>query len=93
MFKYSKSEDELNVVHFMQYQDSPYVIVGGGSGAVSIFDINNRKQCFAQKDEEYTSNEVTKIFSSKDSSKVWVLNSDQQLTEYEMTGKAKPKLK
>jgi WD40 repeat protein len=21
--------------------------VGGGSGAVSIFDINNRKQCFA----------------------------------------------
>lgn len=67
--------------------------MGGGSGAVSIFDINNRKQCFAQKDEEYTSNEVTKIFSSKDSSKVWVLNSDQQLTEYEMTGKAKPKLR
>jgi len=47
MFKYSKSEEELNVVHFIQYQESPYVIIGGGSGAVSIFDINNRKQCFA----------------------------------------------
>jgi hypothetical protein len=37
---------------------------------------------------------VTKIFSSK-SSKVWVLNADQQLTEYELTGSSKsgPKLK
>jgi WD40 repeat protein len=40
MFKYSKAEDELNVVHFILFQDQPFVIVGGASGGVSIFDIN-----------------------------------------------------
>ena len=54
MFKYSKSETELNAVHFIEYLDSPYVIVGGASGGVSIFDINNRKQCFQQNEYDYT---------------------------------------
>ena len=54
MFKYSKSETELNAVHFIQYLEQPYVIVGGASGGVSIFDINNRKQCFQQKEQDYT---------------------------------------
>ncbi len=40
MIKYSKTEDELNVVHFTTHDSSPYVIVGGASGALSIFDIN-----------------------------------------------------
>jgi len=47
MFRYSKTEEELNVVHFLTYLDQPFILVGGGSGAVSIFDISNRKQCFA----------------------------------------------
>lgn len=93
LFKYSKAEEELNVVHFFEHQDSPYVIIGGASGSLSIFDINQAKQCFQQRDTEYTSNEVTKIFSSKVTGKVWVLNSDQQLTEYEVTGKKTPKLR
>ena len=69
------------------------MIVGGASGGVSIFDINQRKVCCQQKDNEYTSNETTKIFSSKN--RVWVLNADQQLTEYELFASPKggPKLK
>ena len=45
MFKYLKSEDELNVVHYA-VTEQPYVIVGGASGALSVYDINNNKICF-----------------------------------------------
>jgi U3 small nucleolar RNA-associated protein 13 len=45
MFKFSKNEDELNVVHYF-FNETPFVIVGGASGALSIFDINNNKICF-----------------------------------------------
>jgi WD40 repeat protein len=46
MFKFSKSEDELNVVHYVLMNDQPYVLVGGASGAMSVFDINNNKICY-----------------------------------------------
>ena len=76
MFKYSKGEDELNVVHYLM-TDAPYVLVGGASGAVSIFDINNNRICFQQKDG-FTANEITKIYSfHKSASKILVLNADQ----------------
>lgn len=42
MFKYSKTEDELNVIQYYTDKDgTPFLIVGGATGALSIFDINN----------------------------------------------------
>lgn len=40
MIKYSKLEEELNVALCTTYDLQPYVIVGGASGALSVFDIN-----------------------------------------------------
>ena len=60
LIKFSKTENELNVVHYFVHADQPYLIVGGASGALSIFDINNKKTIFTLK--EHTTNEVTKVF-------------------------------
>lgn len=80
LFKYSKTEDELNVVHFL-VSDAPYVIVGGASGALSIFDINHNRVCFQQSD--FSRNELTKIFPlHKSPNQILALNADQQLTLY-----------
>lgn len=47
MFRLSKHEEELNVVkYFIGSNSQPYILVGGASGALSIFDINNNNLCF-----------------------------------------------
>lgn len=62
MIKYSKTENELNAVAFMTGKDdASYLIVGGASGALSVFDINGSKVCFTQK-SGFTPNEITKLF-------------------------------
>jgi WD40 repeat protein len=77
------------VVHFTTHESSPFVIVGGASGALSIFDINQSKICYQQK-EGFTSNELTKIFAfHKSSGRILVLNSDQQLVTYELVNSKK----
>jgi U3 small nucleolar RNA-associated protein 13 len=43
MVRYSRAEEELNAVRYIEYEGEPYVVVGGGSGAVSVFDINKSK--------------------------------------------------
>ena len=80
MFKYSKTEDELNVVHYLVVDETPYLIVGGASGTLSIFDINNNKICYTQ--DKFSPNEITKVFSFHKFPKVLALNADQQLTVY-----------
>lgn len=76
MFRLSKQEEELNVVkYFIGANSQPYILVGGASGALSIFDINNNKLSYRQP--EHSSNEITKIIPfNKSSKKVLVLNAD-----------------
>jgi WD40 repeat protein len=86
MIKYSKTENELNAVAFIAGKDdASYLIVGGASGALSVFDINGSKVCFTQK-SGFTPNEITKLFPLS-KKRLFVLNADQQLAEYNLVGK------
>ena len=67
---------------------APYLVVGGASGKVSLFDINQQKVIF--ESEPVAQNEVTKIFYHEQ--QVVVLNADQQMMMYELK-KAKEGLK
>ncbi len=68
-----KEETELNVLHFMLLNDQPYLLIGGASGALTLFDINKSKQVYRQS--VFTQSELTKIFSLHKQG-VIVLNAD-----------------
>lgn len=44
--KHSKTETELNVVHYLQLASGPYLVIGGATGALSVYDINNGRTCY-----------------------------------------------
>jgi U3 small nucleolar RNA-associated protein 13 len=60
LMKYSSQEPELNVAYYVQ-RETPFIIVGGATGALSVYDINKGKIAFTQSQGEFTANEITKI--------------------------------
>lgn len=89
MVKYSEDEEELNVAHYVTTGgQSPKLVIGGSSGALSVFDINQRRIVYAQKDMA-SKNELTKIFTLAKSEKLLVLNADQQMTIYTLESSKK----
>ena len=70
----------------------PHLIIGGDSGALSLFDLKAQASIFRQRDVPLKS-EITKILPLA-SSKFLVLNADQNLGIYEVgkSKKGKPEL-
>jgi len=73
MIKYSKTEDELNAVIVMHSKDSlPYLVVGGASGSLSVYNLTEGKVCSTVAT---TPNEITKLFPLS-KQRFLVLNAD-----------------
>jgi U3 small nucleolar RNA-associated protein 13 len=88
LFKFSENEEELNAIHYTLFANRPYLIVGGASGALSIFDINHSRICYSEHGQLVSTNEITKLIPLAKSNRLLALNADQQMTIYNYKSKS-----
>eukprot|EP00347_Sterkiella_histriomuscorum_P000004 403377554 len=89
--------EELNAVYMFNSNTEPYLLIGGQTGTLKIFDIKTQKFCFGLLDNCLNS-EITKIIPASNN-QIFVLNADQNLNVYKIinktnkkTGQQKPSL-
>ncbi|CDW89939.1 transducin beta-like protein 3 [Stylonychia lemnae] len=80
--------EELNAIYMFKSGSEPYILIGGQNGILKIYDIKAQKFCYSLHDNTLKS-EITKIISSENSSKIYVLNADQNFNIYQITNKTK----